>query len=79
MAGYVIWGRVQQVAVRQYVAIATAVSADTDQVANGVEAIPQVTNSREDAERSLRNAVLALGQRVRAKGHSVIDVETDGV
>lgn len=77
MAAFVLWGRVQQTAESEFVAIATAVCADGS--AKGIEVVPQFKTSRQSAENSLRAAMLALGGRVRAKGHIVIDVETDGV
>lgn len=77
MAEYVLWGRVQQTAESEFIAIATAICADGS--AKGLEVVPQRKASREAAESSLRAAMLALGERVRAKGHIIIDVETDGV
>jgi hypothetical protein len=77
MANFLIWGRVEQMATGEYVAIATALRADGS--SEELEVVPHVNCSRSDAEGHLRLALVALGERVRARGHTIVDVETDGV
>lgn len=74
---FLLWGRIEQTATAEFIAIATAVRADAS--SEGLEVIPYRAFSRHVAEELLKGALLELGERVRAKGHIIIDVETDGV
>lgn len=76
MAAVVLWGRVEQVGSSDFLAIATAYSpAEPDSTL----VRHTIWVSRLAAEAALKDSLTSLGETVREAGHTIEDVETDGV
>ena len=72
MAGFRIWGRIEHIAPQTFVAI---VSAIPEQGHEGTRVDTGTTGSRQEAQLELERLMIAMGARLRASDHQVIDVE----
>lgn len=77
MAEFLIWGRIEQTGPAEFLVIATAIRADAN--ADGLEVMPNMAASRKEAERVLKDVLVKLGERIRSRGHKIVDVETDDI
>lgn len=71
MADFRIWGRVEHIGVRQFLAIASGVPE------SGARAIvlTGISPSLPEASQDKARLMLKVGEMVRARGDSVVDVE----
>jgi hypothetical protein len=75
MANFIVWGRIEQIAPNQFVAIASAVRNDGANAKPDVEL--KVLPTREAAQGALRAIVQSVGSAVTGRGDRVVDVEVD--
>jgi hypothetical protein len=74
MVDFRIWGKVEHVGVRQFIAIVSAVPEDHSERPIVLTSItPNLVEANQDRDRLM----VELGARVRARGDRVVDVEAD--
>lgn len=77
MSDFRIWGRVEQIAPGQFVAIASAVPDRPGGEADAADVRLQMLPDRDGAKAALEILVGTLGEAVTLRGDRVVDVEVD--
>lgn len=72
-----LWGRIEQIAPNQFVAIASAVPHQPGGEADAADVRLQVLPDRAGAKAALEILVKTLGEAVTLRGDCVVDVEVD--
>ena len=72
MSDFLVWGRVEHIGVRQFLAIASGVPEDRQDVAIVLTAVaPNLAEANQHRDQLMRE----VGEKVRARGDRVVDVE----
>jgi hypothetical protein len=77
MNDFRLWGRIEQIAPDQFVAIASAVPDQTRGETDAADVRLQLLSHRADAKTVLESLVKALGKAVTIRGDRVVDIEVD--
>ena len=71
MADFRIWGRVEHIGVKQFLAIASGVPESGDRAIVLTGIAPSLPEANQEKHRLMRK----VGDQVRARGHQVVDTE----
>lgn len=78
MADFIIWGRIEPIGKRRYFVIVSELPRDFPSNASSTAVETGTVDSREEAT-ALRDGLMKrAGEKIRARGDRMVDVEEDG-